>query len=138
MYKITPFVKWAGGKSQILNEIIARLPDTYDDYYEPFIGGGAVLFAIQPHNAKINDINTQLINTFNQLKYSPDKVISAVKDLDGTVCDKEYYYRNRDRYNEKIKNGILDEETAGLFIWLNKHCFNGLYRVNNKGLFNVP
>ena len=138
MYKITPFVKWAGGKSQILNEIIARLPETYDNYYEPFIGGGAVLFAIQPRNAKINDINTQLINTFNQLKNSPDKVISAVKDLDGVVCDKEYYYINRDRYNEKIKRGILDEETAGLFIWLNKHCFNGLYRVNNKGLFNVP
>ena len=138
MYKISPFVKWAGGKGQILEEIISRLPDKYEDYYEPFIGGGAVLFGIQPDNAKINDINTQLINTFNQLKNSSDKVINAIKDLDSVVCDKEYYYKNRDRYNEKIKNDILDEETAGLFIWLNKHCFNGLYRVNNKGLFNVP
>lgn len=138
MYKISPFVKWAGGKGQILNEIISRLPNTYNDYYEPFIGGGAVLFGIQPQKAKINDINKQLINIYNQLKKEPEKVINSIRELDNVECDKDYYYKNRDRYNDKIKNNELDEETAALFIWLNKHCFNGLYRVNNKGLFNVP
>lgn len=138
MYKISPFVKWAGGKGQILQEIISRLPNEYNHYYEPFVGSGAVLFGIQPEKARINDINTQLINIYAQLKISSEKVINAVKKLDSVECNKDYYYENRGIYNEKIQNGILDAETAGLFIWINKHCFNGLYRVNGQGLFNVP
>ena len=138
MYKIGPFVKWVGGKGQILHEIISRLPDEYNHYYEPFVGSGAVLFGIQPERARINDINTQLINIYAQLKISSEKVINAVKKLDSVECNKDYYYENRGIYNEKIQNGILDAETAGLFIWINKHCFNGLYRVNGQGLFNVP
>lgn len=138
MYKISPFVKWAGGKTQLLDEIISRLPETYDRYYEPFAGGGAVLFGIQPRNAHINDINSQLINVYRRIKEDPEKIISCIKKLDGHACDKEYYYKNRKQYNTKIERGILDEESAALFIWLNKHCFNGLYRVNKDGLFNVP
>ena len=125
MSDINPFVKWAGGKSQIINEIKRRLPKSFKSYYEPFIGGGAVLFSLQPTNANINDINKQLINTYRQLKTNSKKVINIIKELDKEECTKELYYIFRDKYNIKIQNDIYDEETAGLFIWINKHCFNG-------------
>ncbi len=136
--KTTPFVKWAGGKTQLLEQLKNRLPESYDTFYEPFIGGGAFLLSIQPKKSVINDSNEQLINVFKQLKYNKDSVISIVKDLNSKTCDKEYYLQLRERYNKKIASNELDAECAALMIWINKHCFNGLYRVNSKGLFNVP
>ena len=136
--KTSPFVKWAGGKTQLLEQLKNRLPDSYETFYEPFIGGGALLLSIQPKKAIINDSNEQLINAFKQLKYNTDSVINIVKDFNSKTCNKEYYLQLRERYNKKIASNELDAECAALMIWINKHCFNGLYRVNSKGLFNVP
>lgn len=136
--KIAPCVKWAGGKSQILEEIKKRLPSDFENYFEPFIGGGSVVFSFQPLPAFINDANPQLVNLYKQIQSDPKKVISYVNTLDNKKCDVEIYLENRNEYNRRVRENILDCVTASLFIWLNKHCFNGLYRVNSKGLFNVP
>lgn len=136
--RITPVIKWAGGKTQLLEQIITKMPSTYNHYYEPFIGGGAVFLAVKPRKAFINDINAQLVNLYHQLKQAPKDIIAEVKKLDNIRCDKDFYYTIRNKYNEKIVKQELDVECASLMIWLNKHCFNGLYRVNKKGLFNVP
>lgn len=138
-YTMNPFVKWAGGKSQLLDVLIAKLPTLYGRYYEPFVGGGAFLLGLAPRYATINDSNSILINVYRQLKVNEDEVIEQLKALDSVLCDKERYYRLREMYNVKSMQGCpLDAEMAALMIWLNKHCFNGLYRVNKKGLFNVP
>ncbi len=136
--QMTPVLKWAGGKSQLLPAIKALLPASYADYYEPFVGAGALFLAIAPTKAHINDINRELINLYEKLKESPDQVIKYVHDFDAITCDKDYYLALRQKYNQKISAKILDAECAALMIWLNKHCFNGLYRVNSRGLFNVP
>lgn len=133
-----PFVKWAGGKRQLWNRIWDRTPNDFDTYYEPFVGGGAVLLSLQPQKAVINDTNEQLINVYKQLQKDPRAVICKVKDLDKEICDKDYYLSMRAEYNEKIAGHELDSDCAAYMIWINKHCFNGLYRVNTKGLFNVP
>ena len=133
-----PFVKWAGGKKQLLDRLEARMPATYGRYYEPFIGGGALLLDLQPERAVINDTNEQLLNVYRQLKIDAEAVIAAVNELDAQPCDKERYLSTREVYNAKIQAHELDPECAALMIWINKHCFNGLYRVNAKGLFNVP
>ena len=135
---IKPFVKWAGGKKQLLNQLIPKIPKQYNTYYEPFIGGGALLFAVQPKHAIINDVNEQLLNVYRHLKQDAEPVIKKVRQLDSRPCDKDFYLQTRARYNEKIAVHELDAECAALMIWINKHCFNGLYRVNSKGLFNVP
>ncbi len=136
--KMGPFVKWAGGKGQLLEKLHDRVPNTYGVYYEPFIGGGALLLNERPSHAVICDINEQLINVYLQIKSDPRAVIRAVNRLDEGACDKEYYYQMRAEYNKKILSHELDAECAALMIWINKHCFNGLYRVNAKGGFNVP
>lgn len=136
--KIGPFVKWAGGKTQLLSKIKLRMPVEYKRYYEPFIGGGALLFDIQPSNGVINDVNAQLINVYSQLKLDAEAVIAILKEFDVVECDKQRYWDMREKYNKKISEQIFDQECAALTIWINKHCFNGLYRVNSKGLFNVP
>lgn len=135
---MTPVLKWAGGKSQLLPAIQAMVPAGYGRYFEPFIGGASVLLALAPKNAVINDVNMQLINLYRQIKHSSGEIIDIINRLDAADCNKEYYYLMRDKYNLKITNNILDAECAALMIWLNKHCFNGLYRVNRKGVFNVP
>ena len=137
---IAPFIKWAGGKRQLLPQISARLPENYHTYYEPFVGGGAVLFALCPECAVINDINCSLVNLYRQIKLSPEAIIDAVEQLDGEAETdrKVFYYAKRAAYNEKMMKGEYDVELAALFLYINKHCFNGLYRVNEKGLFNVP
>jgi len=136
--KIEPFVKWAGGKNQLLDKLHNKIPNTYGTYFEPFIGGGALLFHEKPKKAVISDINEQLINIYLQLQAAPKSVIREVNKLDKGSCDKDYYLAIREAYNKKIQAHELDAECAALMIWINKHCFNGLYRVNSKGLFNVP
>lgn len=140
MKKIVPFLKWAGGKRQLLDRISERMPQKYNNYYEPFIGGGAVLFGLQPERALINDINESLINTYRIIATNPQTLIECVKELDSKIGEdgKKYYYDLRERYNDKLMKKEFDVELASLFIFINKHCFNGLYRVNGKGLFNVP
>ena len=135
---MSPFVKWAGGKTQLVEKIWERTPNDFDTYYEPFIGGGAALLRLRPKKAVISDVNEQLINIYKQLRADPMEVIRAVNCLDEEPCDKEHYLKKRNEYNEKIIKKELDAECAAYMIWINKHCFNGLYRVNGKGLFNVP
>lgn len=138
--KVAPFVKWAGGKRQLLDKISERMPQTYNNYYEPFIGGGAVLFELQPEAAVINDINASLINTYKIIASKPQEFVTNVNKLDAEMGEdvKTYYYALREHYNDKLMKEELDVELAALFVFINKHCFNGLYRVNGKGLFNVP
>ena len=116
------------------------MPEKYNDYYEPFVGGGAVLFELQPANALINDINKALINTYNIICNEADAFLEAVNRLDEEMWEdgKKYYYSVREHYNDKLMKSEYDVELAALFVFINKHCFNGLYRVNGKGLFNVP
>ena len=136
----TPFVKWAGGKRQLLPQIKERLPEKYHNYFEPFVGGGAVVFELLPENAIINDINKALINTYRQICQCPDEFIQVINRLDNEMWEdgKKYYYSLREHYNDKLMKAEFDVELAALFVFMNKHCFNGLYRVNGKGLFNVP
>ena len=138
--KVAPFVKWAGGKRQLLDRIIERMPQQYNDYYEPFVGGGAVLFALQPKTAIINDINAALINAYQVIAQKPQAFMDCVKSFDEKIAagGKEYYYAMREHYNDKLMQEEFDIELAALLVFINKHCFNGLYRVNGKGLFNVP
>ena len=137
---VAPFVKWAGGKRQLLPQIKERMPEKYNNYYEPFIGGGAVIFELLPENALINDINKALINAYKQICNVPEAFLKAVNKLDEEMWEdgKVYYYSLREHYNDKLMKSEYDVELAALFVFINKHCFNGLYRVNGKGLFNVP
>lgn len=142
---IAPFVKWAGGKRQLLPQIKERMPEKYNNYYEPFVGGGAVTFGLLPAKALINDINKALINAYKQICNEPEAFLKAVNKLDEEMLgketeklSKEYYYFLREHYNDKLMKAEYDVELAALFVFINKHCFNGLYRVNGKGLFNVP
>lgn len=134
--EISPVVKWIGGKTQLLSRIESLLPDSYNRYYEPFLGGGALLFSHQPNDAVVNDRNEQLMNVYEVIKNEPDNFIHMIQVWDSVPCDKDIYLSRRDRFNEKISGRVFDVEAA-LFVWLNKHCFNGLYRVNAKGLFNA-
>lgn len=147
---VKPFVKWAGGKSQLLNEIRAKYPKKIDKYCEPFVGGGAVLLDVlancQPKEVLINDINGELVNTYSQIKNNVDKLIKMLSEMQESFWSKNdvdrkgMYTSKRDRFNDIKVNGDdkINLEKAALFIFLNKTCFNGLYRVNRKGLFNVP
>ena len=145
-----PFVKWVGGKTQLLEEIRKKYPQKIEKYCEPFVGGGAVLFDIlqkfQPKEVLINDINKELINTYLQVKNQCEGLINQLNELQtqykklGQEDRKVLFYEKRTRYNALKVNGdeLENLEKATLFIFLNKTCFNGLYRVNSKGLFNVP
>lgn len=145
-----PFIKWVGGKTQLLEEIRLKYPSNIEKYCEPFVGGGAVLFDIlsnfKPKKVLINDINKELINTYSQIKNNCDALISQLSEIQKIYNknilekNKEFFYEKRNRYNELKLNESEDDniEKAALFIFLNKTCFNGLYRVNSKGLFNVP
>jgi DNA adenine methylase len=137
---IKPFLKWAGGKRQLLSEIKNYIPRGINNYtyYEPFVGAGAVLFDLQPQKAVINDFNTQLILTYTIIKENVDELVMLLQNHKN-MNNKEYYYeiRNLDRDSLKF-NALTDIEKAARLIFLNKTCFNGLYRVNSQGLFNVP
>lgn len=137
---LLPFVKWAGGKRQLLDRIKERLPLKYNNYFEPFVGGGDVLFGLKPEKAIINDINASLINAYKVIAHNTQDFLEYINILDNDMWEdgKAYYYTLRERYNDKIMQEEYDVEMAALFVFINKHCFNGLYRVNGKGLFNVP
>lgn len=134
---IAPFLKWVGGKRQLLPKIIEHLPKNIRElrYFEPFIGGGAVLFHLQPENAVINDFNKELINVYNVVKDNLDDLIVDLKKHKNTS---EYFYQIRglDRTDEFLS--LSEVQRASRIIYLNKTCFNGLYRVNNAGEFNAP
>ena len=120
---VTPFVKWAGGKRQLMEQIRERMPEKYNDYYEPFVGGGAVVFDLLPANALINDINKALINAYKKICDEPDEFIQAVNKLDSEIWEdgKKYYYSLREHYNDKLMRSEYDVELAALIVIINKH-----------------
>ena len=130
-----PIVKWVGGKRQLMFELLKNMPKSYNRYFEPFIGGGALLFELQPDNAYISDMNEELINLYQVVR---DNVDELIVDLQKHDISKEYFMeiRNIDR-TEEYQNWS-DVQKASRFIYLNRTCFNGMYRVNSKGEFNVP
>lgn len=150
-YPAKPFIKWVGGKTQLLDDIKESLPRDLSQreevtYVEPFVGGGAVLFWILQEypnitRAIINDVNAELICTYRVVKYNVESLIIELKQLQAEylqlddVARKQYFLAQRESFNGNDKTDI---ETASLFIFLNRTCFNGLYRVNSKGKFNVP
>ena len=130
-----PIVKWVGGKRQLMFELLKNMPKNYNRYFEPFIGGGALFFELQPDNAYISDMNEELINLYKVVR---DNVDELVADLQKHDISKDYFMeiRNIDRTDE-YKNWS-EVKKASRFIYLNRTCFNGMYRVNSKGEFNVP
>lgn len=133
---VRPFVKWVGGKRQLMGDIKQLLPKKkYATYYEPFVGGGAVLWNQQPSDAVISDYNFELINLYCVIKTDPDALINA---LEKHKNDEDYFYeiRQQDRTPDYAK--LSNIKRAARIIFLNKTCFNGLYRVNNSGEFNAP
>ena len=146
-----PFLKWAGGKGQLINTFDEMFPNELKEgkiktYIEPFVGGGAVLFHVLQNydieKAYINDINKELINCYRCIKADVNEVIKQLEVLEKEYlsCDDrtKYFYNVRDRYNSINLNGHYDFEKCADFIFLNHTCFNGLYRVNKSGKFNVP
>jgi DNA adenine methylase len=130
--KATPFVKWAGGKRSIVNELVSRMPKEYGSYWEPFVGGGALFFELLPPKAFLSDMNFNLVLAYNAIKKDLPKLIEELRKH--SVChSEEYYYKVRERH--RIQDPI---ERAARFIYLNRTCYNGLYRVNRKDEFNVP
>ncbi len=130
-----PFLKWAGGKAQLVPEILQRIPSDIATYYEPFLGGGAVFFALRPARAVLSDINPDLINAFEVVR---DKPTELIESLSKHRHSKSYFYKLRgaDRSADFWVNSDVDK--ASRVIYLNKTCYNGLYRVNSRGEFNVP
>lgn len=133
---VVPFVKWVGGKRQILPEIEKLLPQKITSYYEPFVGGGALLFHIQPKKAVINDLNSELVNLYKVIKEQPEALIEK---LTTHRNEPEYFYHVRGLDRNKEQFSLLSNiERASRILFLNKTCFNGLFRVNNAGEFNAP
>lgn len=152
MAKAKPFIKWVGGKSQLIEQLDAQLPADFDNwndatYIEPFVGGGAMLFYMLQRypnitSAVINDVNPDLTTCYRTVRDNPEELIESLRDIQNAYyalrseeARKEFFLAVRDRYNEKNLEPI---ENTTKFFFLNRTCFNGLYRVNKKGLFNVP
>lgn len=149
--KAKPFIKWVGGKTQLIESIEKSLPHNFTQlknvtYIEPFVGGGAVLFWILQQypnitNAVVNDINPDLTTAYKTIKETPSELVDCLQIIQDTYLPlsdekrKEYYLKQRERFNTKTLDSV---ENTALFIFLNRTCFNGLYRVNSKGFFNVP
>lgn len=133
---VSPVLKWAGGKKQLLGQLTSLMPtEKITTYCEPFLGGGAMLFSIQPGVAYVNDINMGLMNVYNVIKHFPEALIAELSSYENTA---EFYYKIRgfDR-DAKEFAALTAVERAARFIYLNKTCFNGLYRENRQGQFNV-
>jgi DNA adenine methylase len=151
-----PILKWAGGKRQLLDELYARFPPAFDGYHEPFVGGGAVVFDLGPASATVNDTNPRLVNFYEQVRDRPEALVERCRSFrdpeadpdpdrpfakrrrDGSSTD-SYYYQQRERFNARPNGESVDPLTeAALLLYLNRTCFNGLYRENADGEFNVP
>ena len=133
---VAPVVKWVGGKRQIIDQISQYVPKNISTYYEPFFGGGAVLFELQPKKAVINDINKELINLYEVIKNNMEDLI---EDLKSHKNDEEYFYYIRELDRDKTSyNSLTPIQKASRIIFLNKTCYNGLFRVNKSGEFNAP
>ena len=132
---VMPVLKWVGGKRQLLPELRRRMPRRFTTYYEPFIGGGALLFDRQPQKAVLNDSNSELINVYCQIKTDVAALIDALKRLHNTQAD---YYRIRQMDRDGTLAQMSSVERAARIIYLNKTCYNGLFRVNSHGEFNSP
>jgi DNA adenine methylase len=128
-----PFIKWAGGKRSILSTLQSQIPEQYDSYYEVFLGGGALFFSLNPNISYLADYNSRLINAYTSIRDNLDIIIMLLK-VHNFHHSKEYYLDCRRLFNIETDPDII----AALFIYLNKTCFNGLYRVNKSNGFNVP
>lgn len=126
-----PFLKWVGGKTQLLDELKKYVPQDFNRYIEPFVGGGALLFDLAPKKAIINDANEELMNTYTVVR---DFVDELIEELSQYIYEKDFYYEMRAKDPQKLSK----IERAARTIYLNKTCFNGIYRVNKKNEFNVP
>ena len=129
-----PFLKWVGGKASILPELIKRVPETYGTYWEPFVGGGALFFALAPAKAVLSDTNRKLMYAFEAVKNKPEETMEQLQLLQDNH-DADLYHRTVEMYN---RIDLQNDAYGMLFIYLNKTCFNGLYRENKSGGFNVP
>lgn len=130
-----PFLKWVGGKRQLMTEIEPLLPTRISTYYEPFVGGGAVFLHTQPKKAVINDYNSELINVYETIRDNVDALITHLATHENSS---EYFYQIRELDRQEGFNELSKVERASRVIYLNKTCFNGLYRVNSSGEFNTP
>ena len=133
---VAPVLKWVGGKRQLLDTLTPLLPKRITTYCEPFVGGGALLFNLQPNTAYVNDINTELIGVYQVIKSDVDALISALQNFKNEA-DSFYSVRDWDRDKKKYSS-LSDIEKAARVLYLNKTCYNGLFRVNNAGEFNSP
>ena len=134
---LSPILKWVGGKRQLLSEIIPLIDESCDNYVEPFIGGGAVLFRLQPKKAIINDYNTELINVYRTVRDDLDALVALLKEHE-KYNSSDYYYEVRALDRTPDFDKMSNSEKAARIIYLNKTCYNGLYRVNSLGQFNSP
>ena len=135
---LSPVLKWVGGKRQLLNDIIPMIPKNCSTYVEPFIGGGAVLFELQPKKAIINDFNSELINVYTVIRDYPEELIKELQfHKDNNTSEHFYAVREYDRKPEFFSQ-MTPVQKAARVIYLNKTCYNGLYRVNSAGQFNSP
>lgn len=132
-----PFVKWAGGKTQLLPYISEMLPEQFNTYYEVFVGGGALYFYLLPKKAVLNDYNVHLMNTYRTIQKYPLNLMSELNKLAKNHSE-EQYYEVRETYNKMINRKCISVKQASRFIYLNKAGYNGLYRLNSQGFFNVP
>ena len=153
---VQPVLKWAGGKRQLLDELYSRFPEEYESYHEPFFGGGALFFDIEPRDGTINDTNPRLVNFYEQVRDQPQELIELLRSFDDPEAEsdenreyveenhkgseiKNYYYQQRALFNKRPYADEYDPlEEAALLMYLNRTCYNGLYRENSNGGFNVP
>lgn len=151
-----PILKWAGGKRQLIDSIRARLPETYDAFHEPFFGGGTVFFDCEPEAGTLNDTNPRIVNFYKQVRGNPAALIKRLRSYRSPAAPpdesrdhvhtdhegeqiKNYYYQQRAIFNKRPYGDAFDPvEEAALLLYLNRTCYNGLYRENGNGRFNVP
>ncbi|GAA0527516.1 DNA adenine methylase [Halorubrum aquaticum] len=153
---VEPILKWAGGKRQLLDALYARFPDSFDRYHEPFVGGGALFFDLEPNAGTINDANPRLVSLYERVRDEPGRLIERLESFADPESEPDpdlpyaettqrgrdvesYYYQQRARFNDRPYTGEYDPlEEAALLVYLNRTCYNGLYRENADGGFNVP
>ena len=133
---VVPVVKWVGGKRQLLDDITPLLPKRINSYCEPFLGGGAVLFSVQPSKAIVNDLNSDLMLVYKVIRDDVEALIASLKKHENNP---DYFYKIRDMdRNKRIYQSMSNIDKASRILYLNKTCFNGLFRVNSSGEFNSP